>query len=243
MDEARAIAPFAEQQMQRWALGVRVQKQFEPAHALDRLPQGVRPYITISREAGAGGGEIGRRVAERLGFPCLDHQLLTYMAERYDLPEQILKFVDETTSGWIREVFRRWLDSRVITTDEYVMRLGELVLLAARDASAVFVGRGVQFLLPRDRGLAIRVIAPLERRIERVMAQRKMDRQAADAFIRETEQGRCDFIRQHFHQDPADPGLYDAVLNVERLSHDAAVAMIVEGFGRRFGAQAGASVA
>ena len=41
--------------------------------------------------------------------------------------------------------------------------------MAARHASSVFVGRGVQFLLPCEVGLTIRIVAPLNQRIDRVM--------------------------------------------------------------------------
>jgi cytidylate kinase len=88
--------------------------------------------------------------------------------------------------------------------------------------------------LPRECGLAVRIIAPLERRIERVMTRDGLDRMAAADHVRQTDLGRRDFARQHFRRDVADPQLYDLVINTAHLSPDAAAALIVEGFRQRF---------
>jgi cytidylate kinase len=237
-EEAKAIAAIADRQMKRWAMSLRVEERQAPERFLARLAEDVHPYIAISREAGAGGGEIGRVAAERLGCECFDNQLLAHMAERYGLPEGALRLVDETTSGWLYETFRLWLDRQAITQDEYVMHLGQLLLLAARQGTAVFVGRGAQFLLPRDRGLAVRIIAPLERRIARTMHRRDLDGATAAAYVRDTDLGRMSLVRRHFHQNVADPGLYDLLVNLQYLDTATAADVIAEAFRRRFGISA-----
>jgi cytidylate kinase len=232
--ELSAIAPIADRQIRRWAMSLQAEERLAPERMLARLPGEVHPYVAISREAGAGGGEIGRLVAERLGCECLDNQLLTHMAERYGLPEGLLHLVDETISGWLYDTVRLWLDRRAITQDEYVMHLGQLLILAARQGSAVFVGRGAQFLLPRERGLAVRIVAPLERRIARAMERRKLGREAATAHVRDTDEGRMSFVRRHFHADVADPRVYDLVVNLEYLDREAAAEVVAATFRRRF---------
>jgi hypothetical protein len=93
-----AIAPIAERQITRWAMSFQATERLVPHRMLARLPEDVHPYVAISREAGAGGGEIGRLVAERLGCECLDNQLLTHIralrAARGPVQER------EATSAW-----------------------------------------------------------------------------------------------------------------------------------------------
>ena len=233
-DELRAIAPIAERQMRRWATILEAKVRPSPDAALAALPGSVEPYIAISREAGAGGGEIGRLVAERLGCQCLDNELLRFMATRYGLPHGLLELVDETISTWLHDVLRLWLDRRAITQDEYVMHLGQLMLLAAREATTVLVGRGAQFLLPRERGLAVRIIAPREERIARTMERRGLDHAKAAEHVRAVDEGRVSFVRRQFHADVADPRLYDFVANLAYLDREAAADAIVAGFHRRF---------
>jgi cytidylate kinase len=237
--ELGAIAPIADREVRRWALHLQATARPTPERAVAQLPEEVRPYVALSREAGAGGGELGRSIAERLGSQCLDTQLLTYMAERYGLPEGVLDLVDETASSWLHETFRLWLDRRAITQDEYVMRLGQLALLAARQGTAVFVGRGIQFLLPRARALGVRVIAPLEQRIQRTMERRGLGREAAGQYVRDGDAGRAAFIRRHFHRDATDPHLYDLVVNLESLDRDRAADVVAEAFRRRFDTRPG----
>ena len=239
-DELRAIAPIAERQMRGWAMRLEREKRPEPARMLATLAADLHPYVAISREAGAGGAEIGRLVAERLRAHCFDSELLSFMADRYGLPTGLLRLVDETTSTWLHETLRLWLDRRAMTQDEYVMHLGQLMLLAARQETAVFVGRGAQFLLPREQGLAVRVIAPLEQRIARATERHGLDRESAIAHLRATDEGRVFLVRRHFHADVADVRLYDLVVNLERLDLEAAAAVIAAAFHRRFPAESGA---
>jgi cytidylate kinase len=105
--------------------------------------------------------------------------------------------------------------------------LGKIVLLAAQHESLVFVGRGTQFILPRDRGLAVRIIAPRNQRIEHIMERRQCNRRDAEKFMDDTDKGRADFVQRYFHRDVADPHLYDFVINLEHMPRQDATEMIV----------------
>ena len=236
--EQRAVGPIAERQVARWTVGLQAEARANPSLAAARLREEVRPYVAISREAGAGGGEIGHLVAERLGCECLDNELLTYMARRYGLQQGLLNLVDERVSGWLYDIVRLWSDPRVITLDEYLMHLGQLAFLAARQGTTVFVGRGVQFLLPRARGFAVRVIAPFEQRLALTMERRTLGREAAAEYVRQTDEGRASLVRRHFHADVVDPALYDLVINLEHLDRPTAATIIADAFRHRFGSSA-----
>ena len=112
----------------------------------------IHPYIAISRESGVDAGEIATLVAKKFGWKVFDRELLDYMAEHYNWSRVALDYVDERTASWFHETFGKWLDQQMVTQAEYVSRLGKIVLLAAQHESNVFVGRGAQFILPRDRG-------------------------------------------------------------------------------------------
>jgi cytidylate kinase len=228
-------AAVVERQMRRWALTLRTLQRAESREAIARIPQDIHPYVAISRQAEAGGATIARLVAQQLGVECLDKELLVSVAERYHLPRHFIEFVDETTSDWLLDLFGRWLDQRVVTPDDYIRRLGQIVLLAARHGSAVFVGRGVQCILPRERGLAVHIVAPLEMRIERAGRVHALSADAARTYVVEKDCGRRDFVRSHFQRDIADPTLYDLVLNVEHLGPATAGDTIVAAYRGRFG--------
>jgi cytidylate kinase len=123
---------------------------------------------------------------------------------------------------------KSWLDRNLVSESEYVEHLGKIVLLAASSGKVVFVGRGAQMFLPRNKGLAVRIIAPLNYRIEQTMRQRGLNHALAKKWVEETDHARCDFVRSHFHHDVADPKLYDLVINLEPIGPHGARDLIVE---------------
>ena len=149
------------------------------------------------------------------------------MAKHRQLPAEMLQSVDETNSNWLVEVFGKWIDQHLVTQAEFVVHLGQIMLLAARHASTVFVGRGVQFILPREQGLAVRLIAPWPRRVARVMEVRGLGKEEAERYIVRCDEGRRNFVKRYFRQDLDNPRLYDLVINVERLTIACVVDLIV----------------
>lgn len=230
----RGLSQVAERQMRSWAHQLHLQQrqsQQGPPRAVSKL---IHPYVAISRETGANGGALAQRVASLLEWKVLDRELLDYMAERYNLSRISLEFVDETVASWFHEMFGKWLDERLVSQAEYVHRLGRLALLAAQSESRVFVGRGVQFMLPSESGLAVRIIAPRQQRVERIMQLRSCDRHEAEKYVDDTDRGREQFVQRYFHHDTTDPHLYALVINLAFLSLDDAADLIVADCRRRF---------
>jgi len=224
----RSVSQAAENQMRQWAQGLEIQSKLERQQAEPDLSEGIHPYVAVSRESGAGGGEIAAAVAEQLGWDLLDQELLHFMAEKYKTPDNMLEFVDETTSNWLVEFFGKWLNKQVVTQAEYVTHLGRIVLLAARHSNTVLVGRGAQFFLPRHKGLVVQIIAPRPARIERIASEQALSTAKATEYVDHHDQGRRDFVKKYFHHDVADPHLYDLVINLAHLDQETAVRLITE---------------
>ena len=154
------LSQLAERQMRTWALQLEAQKRLEKERADKAMQQRIHPYLVLSRETGVNAGELAHAIAAKCGWKVLDRELLDYMAEHDHLSRFALEFVDEKVVSWFRETFGKWLDEQLVSQAQFVSRLGKLVLLAAQHESTVFVGRGVQFILPRENGVAVRIIAP-----------------------------------------------------------------------------------
>ena len=231
----RAMSHVAERQMRSWALQLQSQQRLAQERSAAAVPKLIHPYVAISRETGANGGELAKRVAEKSGWKALDRELLDYMAERYNLSRISLEFVDETVASWFHEMFGKWLDEQLVSQAEFVHRLGRLVLLAAQHESTVFVGRGAQFMLPRESGVAVRIVAPRKQRIERIMEIRHCGIHEAEKYVEDTDRGREQFVQRYFHRDITAPHLYDLVINLKFVTLDAAANLIVELCKQRFG--------
>jgi cytidylate kinase len=225
----------AEQRMRLWTLGLEVQQRREMESDTSQMECEIHPYIAISRETGAGGGLLARKISDILGWDVLHREILDDIAQRYQLPRDMLDFVDERTSNWLIEAFGKWISQRVVTQSEYIVHLGRIVLMAARAGSAIFVGRGVNFLLPSDRGVCVHLVAPMKMRVKHVRQHRECSEAEARRYVRETDKGRRDFVSRHFNKDVSDGHHYDLVINRARTSIEEAAELIVARCRRRFG--------
>jgi cytidylate kinase len=110
---------------------------------------------------------------------------------------------------------------------------------AQETGKIVILGRGSQVLLQTlPDVLHIRIVAPLEDRIQRVKDELKLKRQTFQAdvesrrdaqdLILERDAASADYIKRYYQQDWADPGLYHAVLNTGRLSLERATQIIID---------------
>jgi cytidylate kinase len=218
--------------MRVWTLDLEARRRLEQEAASPK--ELIHPYVAISRESGVDASELAKLVAKKFGWKVFDRELLDYMAEHYSWSNVALDYVDEKTASWFHETFAKLLDQRIVTQAEYVSRLGKLVLLAAQHESNVFVGRGVQFILPRDRGLTVRIVAPKRQRIKNVMQRRNCSQRDAEKHIDEIDNGRSAFVQRYFHRDLADPHMYDLVINLEHNSREAALNLILGDYLMRF---------
>jgi hypothetical protein len=230
----RMLSEVAERQMRAWSLTLQNQQRRAERQASAPVPQLIQPYIAVSRDAGINGGEFACRIASELHWRSFDGELLDYLAERFQWSRLALGFVDEKAASWFHEMFGKWLDRQLVSQAEYVEGLGRVLLLAAQHESTVLVGRGAQFILPRASGFAVRIAAPIKQRVEHVMRSQHCERREAEKYVKQTDEGRQQFVDRYFHHDITDPHLYDLVINLARISMDDAVDLVVEQSRRRF---------
>ena len=227
MHQDPRIAAAAERQMQTWArlqeIAARADKATE---AQSRLGSAVC-YLTLSREAGAEGATIAQLVGERLRWEVYDKNVLDQVAHRYKESRLMLDLVDETPSDWIYDVLGTWMDHHVIGHDKCVTQVNRMIQILARPGGAVFVGRGAQFLLPKEKTFAVRVVAPTDYRAERIVQRNNVTLDEALREIRRVDRGRREYVQRHFQKNIEDPHLYDMVLNVEQLGVMGAAEQIV----------------
>ena len=231
----------AEQQLQQWTVGLDAIEQRDTNVPSSIFEQDIKPYIAISHEVGSGAPEVIEIIKEKLPFHVVDQALLDYLADRYKLSREMLEIVDEKVCHWLVETVAIWLSQRMISQSAYMSLLARFVLMAARSANTIFLGRGVRFILPRDKGLAIRIVAPLEKRIERIMHVQHLNMREAKQYAGRRDAEQRQFIQHHFRHDITDPHQYDLVINTEQFTVEEAAKMIMRIWRKRFDGPAAAS--
>src|SRR4051795_4313300 len=188
----------------------------------------VGPCLLVSRELGAGGGQIASKLAQRLGWANLDKEIIEKLASQYGTPRVVLDAVDEKKVGWLADLFNGWIEGHGFSQLSYVNRLGRLFNKAAKRGSVVIVGRGAKFLLPKGAGFSVRIIAPMEFRVEQLVLRLGVTAQEARCLIRKSDTDRKSFIKRYFHHSVTDPHLHDLVVNIKQVTPTVAVQLIYD---------------
>lgn len=210
-------------------------------------PAGVpadRPFITLSREVCAGASTICHCLLPKLDaqlgaegeeWVLLDKDLLGYALACNELPQQLARYLPEDQiseiDAMIGEVFG--LHPSIWELEQ---RVAHAIVQLAHVGRVVFVGRAAHFLTQSlPGGFHVRLVAPRDLRISRLMALEGIGEAEAAAFVERTDHGRRRFVKSHFGRDIDDPHTYDLVLNTERISAETAASLIAEGLAHRVG--------
>lgn len=128
--------------------------------------------ITISRQFGSGGRTIGKQLAEKLGIPCYDNELIEKIAEESGFDKQYIAEHGEYTahSHWFVNAFST-NRSPYPSNQDYLWNLQRKMILSLADqGSCVIVGRCADHIL-REKADCLRVFihADLEKRADRIV--------------------------------------------------------------------------
>ena len=183
--------------------------------------------VCISREAGAGGGTIGRMVARRLDWKVFDHEILEAIAHRMELSADEVRVFDELAPSVVQDWILPLREEHYAPQEAYLDHLAKLVEAIGRAGESVIVGRGANFLLPRSETLAVRIIAPLKSRAVRLSERMGVSIRTARRAARDLDRRRNQFERTMYRVDATEPHNYDLVLDSNSLGLSIAAEVIV----------------
>jgi cytidylate kinase len=178
--------------------------------------------VAISRQAGARGGTLARKLGELLGWQVFDHDTLDYLAQSDTAREQFLAEVPDTARAWADAHLGRVRRKHPATAAPEASAVVHLILMVAARGDAIILGRGAGFLLPRDTTVHARVVAPPDARVAYLAEQLRLTRAEAADEVRARDARRAEFVTRTVGFDPDDPTGYDVVVNSERLGIEPA---------------------
>ena len=118
------------------------------------------------------------------------------------------------------------ISERHLWPDDVSRVLMRVIGTIGRHGKAVIVGRGANFILPPENRFRVRIIAPLELRVNHVAETYGVTKKEAQRRVLRTESDRQAFVRKYFYSDISDPANYDMILNTGTLSVESAAAAI-----------------
>jgi cytidylate kinase len=219
----RSLDALVAYQVQRWAL-----EQQKSA------PRGALPCVAMSRLPHSGAAEVGKQVAERLGFGFFGIEIVDRIAREQGIQRELVEGVDEhvrsTIDRWVIDAFRR----QSFNESDYLRGVVRTVATLGERGLAVILGRGSPFILAEERTLRVLVVAPRPWRIQRRIEEAGSSEKEAAEQIERDDESRERFLRTDFKVEPDDPSLYDLVVNTAGLGIQGAAELIVQGLRQRF---------
>jgi cytidylate kinase len=182
--------------------------------------------VAVSREAGARGTTLARKVGELLGWQVYDQDLLDYLQMNDTEREQLLADIPASARAWADAHLARLQGSRQLDAEGDAAGLYRLLFAVAARGDAVIVGRAAGHLLPVESTLHVRVVAPVETRVGYIAQTLRLTRDEAAAEVRRRDERRAHFVSRTVFKDAADLSGYDLVVNPARLGLEAAAQLV-----------------
>lgn len=204
--------------------------------------------ITISRQYASGAEEIAVRVAQKLGYTLFDKTMMAEAAAELGLTErEIVDFreTDQRSRGFLDWLLGRELTiARISTWQEDISGVRKPMVITINDSQAidmvrgvidaaakrgnvVIVGRGGQAILRGRSGvLHVRIEAPLEHRIQRLMDRHSLTPVQAELEIEDHDRTARDYVKRYHGLDPRDPMHYHLLINTGQLDLETATEVI-----------------
>ncbi|MGH8618387.1 MAG: cytidylate kinase family protein [Burkholderiales bacterium] len=184
------------------------------------------PLIAMTREMGSLGKDVAAGIAQRLGKPVVHHEIIDNLANKMRLRKShVIRFLEGKSSLIER-----------LTTDKtslHIFTADETFDLAAKGDVSVIRGWGAAHLLRSvPHVIGVRVCAPFELRVDRMMARLDTnDRAFVENEIRLSEESHAAITKRHFGINWQEAERYDLVVNTERLTIDECVDEVMELYG------------
>ena len=199
--------------------------------------------ITISREVGSGDRTIGRALAEKLGVRFCDKNLINSLVEKFDLSAKNIEMIKGQKKNWLADILQRITPvphagalgstgqefAPAVTNDELFRAESEILKEIAAQESCVIAGRSGFFVLkdcPNKLDILIR--SSLSNRISRIVEKQNVSREEAERIVERVDAQRENFVRRYTDTSRYDARNYDLVLNVDGLTGDEAVDIILK---------------
>jgi len=195
--------------------------------------------ITISRQFGAGGLTLGRKLANALNYTMVDQQIIAMISKKAKVSENWVHAIEKEAGGKMQSIINRIipmglmdriLDDQKGYIDEeiYIHLLEKIITQIAEKDNCIILGRGGQYILKnRPDTFHVLLIADKEDRIRFMQTHYKLERSQALQVVQAEDKRRLNLYRKFDKSDYDQPAYYHLTLNTSKLDLDS-TANIVE---------------
>ncbi len=196
------------------------------------------PVITISRQFGSGGHEVGEKLARQLDVPFYDKALIAMAAKQSGLSEEVFANADEkATSSLLYSMVMGSYSfgarvpgiNEMPINDKLFIIQSDIIKKAAADGPCVIIGRCADYILrEHENCLNVFVHANKEDRIRRSVAKKDCEERKAADFVTKKDKQRANYYNFYSNKRWDDLQNYDITIDTSRFTVDEAVELLMD---------------
>ncbi len=207
-----------------------MEKLSERSKSSMHTERNTKPFITISRETGAGGFDFANKLLDRINsikpeekWALFDKNILEKVMEDYEMPRELERFMPERKIPEFQTVLEQLFGLHP-SEHKLIHRISMTIYHLAYLGNIILVGRGANIITAGlKHGLHLRLIEPLDRRVAYSAEYFNIDRGAALKFIETEDRNRKEYIKKYYSKNIDDGHLYSIIINFGRVEKDAAI--------------------
>jgi len=203
-----------------------------------------RTVVCISHASGAGGEEVGRLVAKRLGFLCVDEEIVASAAVKGGIgaaevadEERRKSLVVKVLGAMARGGGEAWAfggtvplrSGEELNSDDIQALIRETIEQTAARGNAVIVAHAASHAIsPGPAVLRVLVTASLQTRAARVSDAEGLDQAGTARALKDSDSGRADYLKRFYDVGEELPTHYDLVFNTDTLSVERVAELVAQ---------------
>lgn len=192
--------------------------------------------ITLTRQYGSGGREIGQKLAEKFGVKFYDNELITRAAKESGFAEAAFKKAEEKASNSLLYSLAMGMSaygnqdfgfSSLSLDDKIFLAQSNVIRKVAEEGPCVIVGRCADYILKeRNNVVSIYLQAAIDARIKRAVKLYGITEQKAAEEVLKMDKRRANYYNYHTNEKWGFAGNYDMVLRTDLIGLDNVVDLI-----------------
>ena len=177
--------------------------------------------IVISKGSYSHGGEVARKVAQRLGLACISRNILIETSKKFNISElKLIRAFDDAPSFLEKYTFGR---------EKYIKYIKAAILNHLAKGNIIYHGfAGHFFVSDISHVLKVRIIADMAERIKFMMKREKVSKEDAVQLINKVDEERSKWSLKLYGIDTWDCRLYDLIINIGKVTIDDAVDLVCQ---------------
>ena len=191
--------------------------------------------ITISRESGAGADKVShyllgflekRHIANTPNWNVFDKNLIDKVLEDNNLPQRLSEILQEKKVSVVSSMMNEWLSGEPSTWN-LIHKTTQTILQIGKNGNAIIIGRGGNIVTRKlPNAFHIRLVAPLEHRINHIKELYKFNANEAAEFIKKEDFSRKRYLMSTFGKNIEDTLYYDLIINTSSFGYSGSAEII-----------------